>query len=162
MSSAAFALITGLVYSLLGIAGLFPAGLVNGYLGLFPMNVPLSVLHLAVGICGLAAASLPRYGRMYARSLGVTLAVLGAMGLIAGLDSAFGLMPLHGHNVWLHLGTGAIAAYFGWRAEIPVLHEQFQQDDDRRYGTGDRRQTVTTVSRERRRGAYDRRTPLGA
>lgn len=158
MSGTAFALIAGVVYTLLGIAGLFP---VNGYLGLFPMNVPLGVLHLVIGVCGLAAASLPRYGRLYARAAGVILGVLGVMGLIAGLDSAFGLMPLHGHNIWLHLGTAGTAAYFGWRADIPVLHEQYQESDHR-HGTGDRRETVTTVSRERRHGAYDRRTPLGA
>jgi hypothetical protein len=77
------------------------------------------------------------------------------------LDGAFGLMPLHGHNVWLHLGTAAIAAYFGWRAQIPVLREELRAQD-RRDGTGDRRETITTVSRERRHGAYDRRPPLGA
>jgi hypothetical protein len=112
-----------------------------------------------IGIFGLAAASLPRYGRIYARAVCVILGVLGVMGLVAGLDRAFGL-PLHGHNIWLHLGTAAIAAYLGWRANIPVLHEPYQEDD-RRHGTGDRRETITTVSRERRRGAYDRRTPLG-
>lgn len=161
MSSAAFALITGIVYTLLGIAGVFPAALVNGYLGMFPMNVPLSVLHLVIGVCGLASASLPRYGRVYARAAGVILGVLGAMGLIAGLDSAFGWMPLHGHNIWLHLGTALIAAYVGWRAAIPVLSDPYHEAERRR-GGGDRRDTITTVSRERRQGAYDRRTPLGA
>ena len=159
MSSGAFALIAGVVYTLLGVAGLFPAA--GGHLGLFPMNVPLGALHLVVGVCGLAAASVQRYGRQYARGVAVILGVLGAMGLIAGLDSAFGLMPLHSHNVWLHLGTGAIAAYFGWRVQIPVLSEELREQD-RRYGTADRRDTIATVSRERRHGAYDRRTPLGA
>ena len=160
MSGAAFALITGIVYTLLGIAGLFPAALGNGYLGLFPMNVPLSVLHLVIGVGGLAAASRSRYGRAYARAAAVILGLLGVMGLVHGLGNAFGLLPLHGHNVWLHLGTAAIAAWFGWRADVPVLQDQFHEDD-RRHGTEDRRETITTVSRERRRGAYDRRTPLG-
>jgi hypothetical protein len=161
VSSAAFALISGIVYTLLGIAGVFPAAMVSGYLGLFPMNVPLSVLHLLIGVCGLAAAALPRYARIYARATSLILGVLGVMGLIAGLQGMFGL-PLHGHNIWLHLGSAALAAYCGWRANIPVLHEQYQPDDDRRHGAGDRRDTITTVSRERRHGSYDRRTPLGA
>jgi len=159
VSSGAFALVAGIVYTLLGIAGLFPAA--SGHLGLFAMNVPLGALHLAAGIGGLAAASFQRYGRLYARCIAAILGVLGAMGLIAGLDGAFGLMPLHGHNVWLHLGTAAIAAYFGWRPQIPVLREELRAQD-RRDGTGDRRETITTVSRERRHGAYDRRPPLGA
>jgi uncharacterized membrane protein YfcA len=159
VNSGAFALIAGIVYTLLGIAGLFPAA--SGYLGLFPMNVPLGALHLVVGVCGLAAASVQRYGRVYARGVAAILGLLGAMGLTAGLDSAFGLMPLHGHNVWLHLGTAAIAAYLGWRPQIPVLREEHPAQD-RRDGIGDRRETITTVSREHRHGAYDRRTPLGA
>jgi hypothetical protein len=60
-----------------------------------------------------------------------------------------------------HMGTAALAAYFGWRAEIPVLQDQYP-NDERRHGKGDRRRHNTAVERERRRGAYDRRTPLGA
>ena len=36
------------------------------------------------------------------------------MGLIPGLNTVFGLIPLHGHDVWLHLILAAAAGYFGW------------------------------------------------
>jgi hypothetical protein len=176
MNTTAFALVFGILYTLVGIMGLFPAALtppppdapqtsftvLYGYLlGLFPVNLAHSVVHLAIGIAGLASASAEGAARRYARALAVLYGVLGVMGLIPGLNTAFGLIPLHGHDVWLHFGTAAIAAYFGWRPAIPVLHERYRSSD-RRFGLADRRQTVTSVARERRQGAYDRRMPLGA
>jgi hypothetical protein len=161
MSSGAFALVAGLVYVVLGIAGLFPGALSTGYLGLFPMTMALGALHLAAGVGGLMAASTGHHGRTYARWVAVILGVLGVMGLIRGLDHGFGVLPLYGHNVWLHLGTAAIAVYFGWRARIPVLGEPYDDERERRSGLADRRETLGTVPRERRQGAYDRRMPLG-
>jgi hypothetical protein len=69
------------------------------------------------------------------------------MGLIPGLNNLFGFIPLHGHDVWLHAGTAAIAAYFGWRKEVDV---------ERRH-MADRRQRMMPVARERRLGLADRR-----
>lgn len=161
MSGAAFALLAGVLYTLLGIAGLFPAALSGGRLfGLFPMSVTLAVVHMAVGIAGLAAATHERYARRYARGAAVFLGLLAVLGLVATLQAALARLPLYGANVWLHLATAIFAAYFGWRAEIPLLREE-HMDPERRRGPSDRRDTVTTVSRERRHGAYDRRMPLG-
>ena len=36
------------------------------------------------------------------------------MGLIPGLNTTFGLIPIFGNDVWLHALTALIAAYFGW------------------------------------------------
>ena len=162
MSGGAFALFAGIVYTLLGIAGLFPAARSGGMLfALFPMSVTLAVLHMVIGIAGLAAAAHERHVRRYARGAAVFLGLLGVLGLTGALRAPLAQLPLYGSNVWLHLGTAMLAAYFGWRAEIPVLREE-HMDPERRRGPQDRRDTVTTVSRERRHGAYDRRMPLGA
>jgi len=175
MSTATFALIAGISFTVAGIIGMFSAalapppadappvtfGVLYGYLlGLFPVNVLHSVAHLLIGVAGLASVGAEHYARTYARALAVVYAALGIMGLVPGFNTMFGLMPLHGHDIWLHLGTAAAAAYFGWRADIPVLQEPYRSDE-RRYGLGDRRQTVTSVARERRQGSYDRRMPLG-
>jgi hypothetical protein len=86
--------------------------------------------------------------KFYAQSLAVLYGALGVMGLIPGLNTVFGLVPLHGHDVWLHLGTAAAAAYFGWR----------QQAGERRRVAGDRRKAPRApVASERRQGVYDRR-----
>jgi hypothetical protein len=36
------------------------------------------------------------------------------MGLIPVLNTNFGLIPLYGHDVWLHALLAIIAVYFGW------------------------------------------------
>ncbi len=126
-----FAIVAGLAYLLVGIAGFFPAllspadesrhltvrALQGELLGLFPVNLAHSLLHLAVGAWGvLAARSSGEACASYARALAVIFAVLAVMGLFPRLDTLFGLMPLHSHDIWLHAGTAAVAAYVGWYA----------------------------------------------
>jgi hypothetical protein len=172
MSTVTFALVFGIAFALAGIAGMFPAALtpppagapelslnvLHGYLlGLFPVNVLNSASHIALGVAGLAAATSEYRARLYARGLAVLCGGFGIMGMLPTLNTTFGLMPLHGNDVWLNLGAAALAAYFGWRAEIPVLSNL----DDRRAGLADRRHVLNRVAHERRGGAYDRRMPLG-
>jgi hypothetical protein len=172
MNTTTFSLVIGIAFTLAGILGLLPAALtpppadapalsfnvLHGYLlGLFPVNLAHSLVHLGIGIAGLATASAERHARLYARGLAVFYGALAVLGLLPGPNTLFGLLPLHGHDVWLHLGTAALAAYFGWRSEIPVLSNL----DDRREGLADRRHALNRVAHERRNGAYDRRMPLG-
>ena len=124
-----FAMIFGLIYLLVGIAGFVPQLLqppagdapqvavntLHGYLlGLFPVNVLHTLVHLLIGIWGLVAAKSLGASVAYAKSLAVIYGVLAIMGLIPGANTVFGLIPLHGHDVWLHAGTALIAAYFGF------------------------------------------------
>ena len=125
-----FAMIAGIVYLLVGIAGFFPALLtapdpsyninlqaLNGKLfGVFPVNVAHTLVHLAIGIWGVMAARAEGPSISYARSLSIIFAVLAIMGLFPRLDTVFGLLPLHGNDIWLHAGTALVAAYFGWYA----------------------------------------------
>ena len=119
-----FALIYGLVFLTVGIAGFIPGlsepageGAAHGLLfGLFPVNALHNLVHIAFGIWGLAAYRSLTGARLYARSVAVIYAVLAVMGLIPGLDTTFGLVPLYGHDVWLHAVLAAVAAYFGWFA----------------------------------------------
>jgi hypothetical protein len=129
MSVRMFALILGIIYLLVGIAGFIP-GLVtypvttdpnvvgrHGYLlGLFPVNWLHNLVHLGVGAWGIFAyASLPA-ARVFSKSIAVIFGILFIFGLIPGLSSLFGLVPLWGHDIWLHLLTAAAGTYFGWFA----------------------------------------------
>ena len=162
MSTSTFALIFGIAYLGAGVLGLIPAALqppppdappthftlMYGYLlGLFPVNVLHSAVHLAIGFWGLMAWRGNASPHVFGRSLALLYGVLAVMGLIPGLNNVFGFIPLHGHDVWLHAGTAAIAAYFGWRTEVDV---------ERRH-MGERRQRMMPVARERRLGLADRR-----
>ena len=126
-----FALAAGIAYSLVGLLGFLPGvtqppapdapGLaVNagyGYLmGLFPINVLHNIVHLAIGVLGLLAYRSLSASRNYSRGLAVVYGLLAIMGLVPVLNTTFGLVPIFGHDVWLHALTAAAAAYFGWAA----------------------------------------------
>jgi hypothetical protein len=139
MSTRTFALIFGLVFLATGIAGFIP-GLLTPHdavehqlriqqgagdlLGLFPTNVLHNIVHLAFGVWGLAVYRSTSASIGYARAVAVVYAVLVIMGLIPGLDTVMGLVPLHGNDVWLHAVIAAVAAYFGFirHAEPEHMH----------------------------------------
>jgi len=129
MDTRYFALISGIVYAVIGILGFVPAALrpptggppvavdsLYGYLlGLFPVNILHNLVHLAIGAWGITAYGTFTAARTYAASVAVIFGVLTVMGLIPGLNTVFGLIPLFGHDVWLHAVTALVAAYFGFR-----------------------------------------------
>jgi hypothetical protein len=131
MTTRTFALVFGVVFVLVGILGFVP-GLVTpppadapgltvhhnyGYLlGLFPVNTPHSIVHLLIGLWGLGSYASWAAARTYAAGLAIIYGTLAVLGLIPGLNTTFGLIPLWGHDVWLHAGTAAVAAYFAWGA----------------------------------------------
>jgi len=165
----------GIAYLSAGLLGLVPAALTTpppdapkvsvailyGYLlDLFPVNVVHSGVHLAIGAWGLAAWRADHDGhgfgspKTYARALAILYGALALLGVIPGMNTLFGLVPIHGHDVWLHAGTAALAAYFGWRTENWVERRQVAVGEDT-----DRRKVALPVERERRLGHADRRVP---
>jgi len=70
-------------------------------------------VHLAIGIAGILASRSFDAARTYSIVVGVLFALLFLMGLIPGLQTFFGLLPLHGSDVWLHLLSSLAALYFG-------------------------------------------------
>jgi len=152
MNSRNLALIFGIVYLGLGVLGMMP-GIVtpnSALLGLFPVNLLLTLIHLAMGAWGLAAFMGWQRPRVYARSAAFIFAVLGLMGMVQGLDTVFGLIPLYGNDVWLHLLSAGIAGFVAWR---PRSGERRGLRGDRRRG----RSTPIPAPAERRHESDDRR-----
>jgi hypothetical protein len=89
-------------------------------LGLFPVNVLHNIVHLLFGVLGLAAYANAFPAVSYARIVAVSYAVLALMGLIPGLNTTFGLVPIYGADVALHAVIAAAAAYFGFAVRRPV------------------------------------------
>lgn len=134
MGARYFALISGIVFLLIGIFGFIPGmvatpgaggpevivGAGYGYLlSTFPVNVLHNLVHLAVGAWGIW--SYPSYirSRNYSRGLAIFYGVLAVMGLLPVLNTTFGLIPIFGSDVWLHALTALIAAYFGYKRPSP-------------------------------------------
>ena len=141
MTTPQFALVLGIIYTLVGLAGFLPGVVASappdaprvqvdagyGYLvGLFPVNILHTLVHLAIGIWGLVASRRLGASITYAKSLAVIFGVLAVMGVIPGLDTVFGLVPLFGHDIWLHAVTALAAAYFGFGrpAEIGIARDE--------------------------------------
>lgn len=133
MATRWFARFAGAGYLALGMLGLIPvlhtAWPVDapdlatenayGYLfGIFPKNLLLTLVHLAVGLWGIAAAHSLGSARTFARGVALLYGALALMGLIPKLNTVFGLMPLFGATIWLHAPVAVIAAGMGWA--VPV------------------------------------------
>ncbi|HEV2748359.1 MAG TPA: DUF4383 domain-containing protein [Allosphingosinicella sp.] len=128
MSTRTFALIFGIVFLIVGAGGFIPGILqpgtpdpgltmTHGYgheLGLFPVNTLHNIVHILFGVWGLMAYRSLGGARTYARGVAIIYAVFTVMGLIPGLNTSFGMVPLYGNDVWLHALLAAVAAYFGW------------------------------------------------
>ena len=129
MSTRTFALIFGIVFLLVGLAGFVPGLLqpmhpqhgelaVDSFsgqlLGLFPVNILHNIVHILFGVWGLLAYKSLSASKGYAKGVAIIYAVLTIAGFIPTLDTMFGLVPLYGNDIWLHALLAAVAAYFGW------------------------------------------------
>lgn len=134
-----FALIFGIVFLAIGIAGFIP-GITQPHehpdvmlksglgvvMGLFAVNVLHNLAHLLFGVWGLAASRSDGASRAYGKAVGIAYALLAVMGLVTAMNlhTAFGFVPLYGHDIWLHAGLSAVGLYFGFghRQERRVEH----------------------------------------
>ena len=130
MSVRTFALVFGIVFLAVGILGFIPGithmhggddpnltveGPGHGHLlGLFHVNVLHNLVHVLFGIMGLAMYRRDDSAVLYARIVAISYALLTVMGLVPVLQYTFGLIPIEGHDVWLHALLAAVAAYFGF------------------------------------------------
>jgi hypothetical protein len=115
--------IFGVVFILLALVGFYAGGMnmeadpatAPMILGQFPVNLLHSIVHLLFGIWGLAASRSFTGARQYAQIAGVIYLVLAVVGYF--MPDGFGLIPLGGNDVWLHLALGAILAAVGFTAK---------------------------------------------
>lgn len=129
MTTRHFALVFGIIFLLVGIAGFIPGLMqmphaqhpqlqVDAYygllFGLFPVNILHNIVHLLFGVWGLAASRGFGGARLYARGVAIIYAVVAIAGFVPGLDTGFGLVPLFGNDIWLHALLALAGAYFGW------------------------------------------------
>ena len=110
------AMLAGLVFLLVGIAGFIPGITTNLYdgldfagdgseaelLGIFQVSVLHNIVHLLFGV-GLFMAATPEGARNYLIGAGVIYLVLFVLGILGGAD----WIPANDADDWLHLVLGA-------------------------------------------------------
>jgi hypothetical protein len=152
MATRYFALVLGIAFLLVGIMGFVPAllshpdmhqhdltiaGPGEGYLlGLFHVNLLHNLVHILFGIWGIFAYASMDASRIYARGVAIIYGLLTILGLIPMFNTVFGLVPIHGHNVWLHGVIALAAAYFGWAPVTRTMTEPRTMTDTTTTGTG--------------------------
>ncbi len=80
-------------------------------LGLFPINFFHNLVHLVLGMWAVVAARSYSGARSYALLAGALYIVLAVLGIFS--PHGFGLVPLGGNDIWLHLVLGAILLVTG-------------------------------------------------
>jgi hypothetical protein len=126
-----FAALFGGAYVVLGLAGFIPALWERpgtgpaltvrvfhaAVLGVFVVNVVLSMAHLVIGLWGVMAANSRYSALVFARGAAAVFLILAIAGFIPvdTVRTAYGTAPLYGNNAWLHLATGAVALFFAFR-----------------------------------------------
>jgi hypothetical protein len=110
--------ILGAVYVIVGLMGFLGDPIVadpshadmpsasGDLLGIFPINAVHNVVHLIIGGVLIYGAYDASRAVLAARAVAVTYAAVGLLGLVA--PDTFGLMPIGGADVALHLGTAAL------------------------------------------------------
>jgi hypothetical protein len=120
-------LVLGAVYILVGILGFIPgvAEEVAGVdemesatallLGIFPINLLHNIVHLVIGAVLLWGATATDAAVLAARGVGVVYLLVGLLGFVA--PDTFGLMPIGGNDIWLHLATALVLLVVGFWPE---------------------------------------------
>jgi hypothetical protein len=118
------ALVFGILYLAVGILGFLPflggtfGQTPHNFLGFIPINLLHNVVHLLIGIAGIAAASDRVRSRTYCQIVGVVLLLIGVAGIF--VTNPLGIIPIGGFDIAIHLVTGALLAYFGFAAPQEV------------------------------------------
>ena len=119
------AMVFGVVFLLVGIAGFFvPGGMAmhagpdpapGKLLGMFEVNLVHNIVHCLVGVWGLVASRSFAGAKMYMQVAGVVYIVLAALGFV--MPNAMGLVPIGGADIYLHAVLGLVMAGIGFTAK---------------------------------------------
>ena len=111
------ALVLGAVYLVVGVVGfvIVPGG-EGDLLGIFPVNAVHNIVHIVIGAALLYGATATTTAVMVSRIMGIVLVVVGLLGI--AFPDGFGILPLGGPDILLHLASGAVLLYIGFMAPI--------------------------------------------
>ncbi len=82
--------------------------------GLFPVNLAHDAIHLLIGFFGVIAARSFASATGYFRKLFWFYLFVAVLGMIPITNTIFGIAPVYGWDVPLHLGTAIVAWFAGY------------------------------------------------
>ena len=82
----------------------------------FPVNVIHDVVHVAFGIWGLVASATFAASVRYCKAIGWVYAALAIVGSIPITNTFFGIIPLYGYDVPIHVVVALLGFYGGYGA----------------------------------------------
>ncbi|MBB4660485.1 DUF4383 domain-containing protein [Conexibacter arvalis] len=114
------AMLVGIVFLVVGVAGFIPGITTNLYdgldfaghdgnaelLGIFHISVLHNIVHLLFGVAGLTAAATISGSRAFLIGGGAIYLVLWIYGLVIDHDSGANFIPVNSADDWLHFGLG--------------------------------------------------------
>ena len=119
------ALIFGIVFILVGIAGFSNGGMsmradppAAMLLGMFGVNLLHNIVHLLIGVWGIVASRTWGGAKSFMQIGGVLYIVLAVLGFVT--PTTFGLIPIGGNDIYLHAVLGIIMAGVGFTAKPEV------------------------------------------
>jgi hypothetical protein len=84
-------------------------------MGMFPVNLAHNIVHLLFGLWGLAASRSWSGSSSFFRTGGIIYAVLAVLGFF--FPDGFGLVPLGGNDIWLHVVLAVAMLAIGFTAK---------------------------------------------
>jgi hypothetical protein len=102
---------TGVLLTALGVLGLIFMRSSGNLLGIFPMDLWLEFVYIAVGLWLWYSSTEDELTRRTSSLVGPVFGILGIVGFIAPNFNLFGLIPMHGFNNVFFLAIGAVMLY---------------------------------------------------
>lgn len=107
------AVIFGIAFIFVGVAGFIPAFMINDYLfGFFEINAMHNFVHIISGVIAIMAATSYRYTRLYFQIFGVIYALVAILGFWRNGDLF--MMHVNMADNFLHTGIAVVALYLGF------------------------------------------------
>lgn len=115
------ALVWGIIFVLLGVAGFIPGITTTDTMGmkllfgLFMVNGVHNIVHLLTGLASLASSTSEKIARWYFQAFGVIYALVTIIGFIIGSGHyVLGFIPVNTADNFLHLVIALVALYLGF------------------------------------------------
>ncbi len=103
------AAVFGAIYVVAGLAGFV---LDRPLFGLFEVNELHNIVHILLGAILLYGTTSTPAAILTTRGVGAVLLLLGILGI--PIPDGFGIVPLGGNDIWLHLASGIILLAVGF------------------------------------------------